>query len=76
MSNIFLSDKQVAFIANVSVSYISALFKKGDKFTFGQGEIDLRRCNPITIAGGRRWNPAKVAEVLGISVEQIMETLK
>ena len=76
MNNLFLTDKQVAFLANVSVSYISALFKKGDKFTLKPGEVDLRKCNPLSIAGGRRWNPVKVAEILGATPDKILEMLQ
>lgn len=72
---IFISDKQVAKVAQVSVSYISALFRKGDKFVFGEGEVDLRAANPIILAGRRRWNPVKVAEILGLTTEQIKEIL-
>jgi hypothetical protein len=52
------------------------MFKKGDKFVLKEGEIDLRKAKPITIAGGRRWDPWKVAEVLDISVDRLMEMLK
>lgn len=72
----FIFDKQVAHVAKVSVSYISTMFKKGDKFVLRDGEIDLRKANPITIAGGRRWDPWKVAKVLNITVDRLMEMLK
>lgn len=72
----FIFDKQVAHVAKISVSYISTMFKKGDKFVLRDGEIDLRKANPITIAGGRRWDPLKVAEVLNITVDRLMEMLK
>ena len=73
--NEFISDKQVAKVAQVSVSYISALFRKGDKFVLGEGETDLRTAKPITLARRRRWNPAKVAEILGLTTEQVKEIL-
>jgi hypothetical protein len=73
--NEFISDKQVAKVAQVSVSYISALFRKGDKFVLSEGETDLRAAKPITLAGRRRWNPAKVAEILGLTTEQVKEIL-
>ena len=71
----FLSDKQVAKVAQVSVSYISTLFSKGDELIFHSGEVDLRDAKPITIAGRRRWSPEKVANVLKITTEQIQEIL-
>lgn len=76
MNTEFIFDKQVAHVAKVSVSYISTIFKKGDKFVLKEGEIDLRKAKPITIAGGRRWDPRKVAEALDIPVDRLMEMLK
>lgn len=76
MNTEFIFDKQVAHVAKVSTGYISSLFAKGDKFVLKDGEIDLRKAKPITIAGGRRWDPYKVAEVLNIPVDRMMEMLK
>ena len=76
MNTEFIFDKQVAHVAKVSTGYISSLFAKDGKFVLKDGEIDLRKAKPITIAGGRRWDPYKVAEVLNIPVDRMMEMLK
>ena len=68
---IFLTDKQVAAIANVSRSYISALF--AGKVRLRKGEKDLRKASPMVIAGRRNWSVKRVAKVLGVTEKEIFD---
>lgn len=64
---IFITDKEVAQIVGVSTSTITRICN--GQFKGRKQRILLAK--PDIVGGGRRWNINKVAEAMGISLEDI-----
>lgn len=75
MNNAFLTDKEVQTILRISAKTLAAVMKNGP---CGRCRVDLRKVAPIRIGGGRsqrRWSVGKLAEVTGITREEIWDAL-
>lgn len=70
--HIYLSDKEVALVLEVSVSTISRAIRGKSKNRAG---LDLSLANPISVGSARRWKISDLARVLGITVEEIQQRL-
>ena len=70
MKRVFLTDKEVAAVLEVSPK---TLYRMLSGFTpthvRASGRIDLADAKPVEICGRRRWRPVVLANVLGISLE-------
>ena len=72
MKRVFLTDKVVAVVLDVSPK---TLYRMLSGFTptrvRASGQIDLADAKPVEICGRRRWRPVVLANVLGISLEEL-----
>lgn len=70
MNRIFLTDKEVALVCEMSVTTVSRI-AHGRKRK-GAADITSAMSN---IGGVRRWNVAKLALALGITVKELNERI-
>ena len=70
---IFLSDKEVACVLEVSVKSLYRMLRgfyiKGK--VCGDRRLDIKSAAPTVVNGMRRWNINRLARVLGVTPEEI-----
>lgn len=76
MKRIFVTDKEVAAICEMSWSTLSrvlsgSFYKKND----GKKRIDLAKAEPEFVGNSRRWRVSKLASVLGITEEELLSRI-
>lgn len=73
---IFITDKEVAAVAECSVASISRFangFVRGGKGrkTAAASNANLKDAKPLSVNGMRRWKASMVAKVLGITEDEL-----
>jgi hypothetical protein len=75
---LFLTDKEVGAVVELSPTTISRIVSgafAGRKYRVRGRVVDLMDADPEQIGGARRWKVDRVASVLGISVEELIERI-
>ena len=75
---LFLTDKEVGAVVEMSPTTISRIVSgasAGRKYRVRGRVVDLMDADPEQIGCARRWKVDRVASVLGISVEELIERI-
>ena len=77
---IYLTDKEVSAVLELSQQTLYRIlggFVRGGarRATFAGREIDLSAANPERVGGYRRWNAERLAAVLGITKDELLERI-
>ena len=82
MSNnrIYLTDKEVAAVLEVTPMTLYRMMRRfvrggRGKETIGSEKIDIHEARPESFGGYRRWKVDKLANVLGITREEIFRRI-
>lgn len=81
MKRLFITDKEVAELLSISVRTLSSIvggFVRGGlttKKTHAKIDIDLLRAEPESFGGFRRWRVTKLANILGITEDELLKRL-
>ena len=81
MKRIFITDKEVAGLLSISERTLSSIvsgFVRGGlttKKTHAKKEIDLANAEPASFGGFRRWSVVKLANILGITEDELLKRL-
>lgn len=72
-SRIFLTDKEVACILEVSEKTLYRMLRGFfcEKTLLGARQVDIREAAPEMFNGSRRWRVARLASVLGVTPDEI-----
>lgn len=72
MRTLFLTDKQVAAILGINKSTLSRWANQEAPVKHG---IRLADAEPFYIGKSRRWNPSRLARVIGVGVDEIIKDM-
>ena len=77
---IFITDKEVAAVAECSVASISRFangFVRGgyERKTAATETANLKDAKPISINGMRRWKASSIAKILGITEDELWKRI-
>ena len=74
---IYITDKELAAVLEVSMKTLYRMahgFYRKTKVAGGR-TVDVRTMLPDRVAGVRRWRISRVAEVLGVAEDEIMDRI-
>lgn len=81
MKRLFITDKEVAGLLAISERTLSSIvsgFVRGGttvKKTHAKVAIDLKQAEPESFGGFRRWRVTKLANILGITEDELLKRL-
>ena len=77
MSRIFCTDKEVCSVLEINPATLRRMLSGiVPRNAPAERRIDIRAARPVCVNGRRRWRLKAVAEVLGVSPEEIERRLE
>ena len=76
---IYITDKEVAGVLEISTSTLSRImrgFVRGGEHRKTNAEaIDLKDAKPVSFGGQRRWRTSELARILNMTEEELLDCL-